>query len=269
MPEEQPHRGFFHRLFGAYRTNNVAKPNPRGETLTEPASPTDTMAQPGETTVASTPAPATAPASAPAAVPTAVSPSDTMADTKPEEEKPAETKPAPVVTFNRYTFTSPARPAAGDRRAAEGAFTKARLAEQDENWADALQWYQSAAETDPTWFEAEYNAGVIAHRLRNFNTALPRYELALAVEPESVDARYNFALALKAAGYPLDSADELNKILVLHPEEVRAHLALANLCAQSLHDVAQARQHYLKVLELQPDNPQANDIRFWLSANSK
>ena len=49
----------------------------------------------------------------------------------------------------------------------------------------------------------------------------------------------------------------------------RAHLALANLCAQSLHDTAQARQHYLKVLDLQPNNPQAADIRFWLSANSK
>jgi Tfp pilus assembly protein PilF len=84
-----------------------------------------------------------------------------------------------------------------------------------------------------------------------------------------VDARYNFALALKAAGYPVDAADQLNKILAAHADEVRAHLALANVSAQSLHDVAQARQHYLKVLELQPDNPQANDIRFWLSANSK
>jgi hypothetical protein len=50
---------------------------------------------------------------------------------------------------------------------------------------------------------------------------------------------------------------------------VRAHLALANLCAQSLHDTAQARTHYLKVLELEPDNAQAADIRFWLSANPK
>jgi tetratricopeptide (TPR) repeat protein len=99
--------------------------------------------------------------------------------------------------------------------------------------------------------------------------ALPRYELALAVQPESVDARYNFALALKAAGFPLDSANELKKILAANPDEVRAHLALANLCAQSLHDIPQAKEHYLKVLNLQPTNPQANDIRLWISANSK
>ena len=47
----------------------------------------------------------------------------------------------------------------------------------------------------------------------------------------------------------------------------RAHLALANLCAQSLHDPAQARRHYLQVLELDPKNPRTADIRFWLAAN--
>lgn len=184
-----------------------------------------------------------------------------IASTK-AEEKPAYTGP-------HYTFTSPAKPVTGDRRAAEAPFNKARLAEEDENWADAGQLYQSAADTDPAWFEAQYNAGVIAHRLHQYSQALPRYELALAIQPHSADARYNFALALKAAGYPADAAEELRKVLAANPDEVRAHLALANLCAQSLHDVPQARQHYLRVLELQPDNPQAGDIRFWLSANSK
>jgi tetratricopeptide (TPR) repeat protein len=140
--------------------------------------------------------------------------------------------------FPRYNYTSPedarARRPAGS---ADGAFTKARLAEQDENWPDAEQWYQTAADTDPSWFEAQYNAGVIAHRMRNYSVALPRYELALAIQPESMDARYNFSLALKASGYPADAADELRKILVLSPDEVRAHLALANICAQSLHDI--------------------------------
>ncbi len=98
-------------------------------------------------------------------------------------------------------------------------------------------------------------------------SALASYEQALAVQPDSVDARYNFALALKAAGYAPDAADELKKILAANPDEVRAHLALANLCAQELHDPAQARQHYQKVLDLDPTNPQAADIRFWLVAN--
>jgi len=185
-----------------------------------------------------------------------------------------EPKPAPViivppapVDFPRYNYLSPARPQPGDRRAATGAFTQARMAEQDEKWGLALQAYRQAVELDPSWFEAQYNAGVIAHRQRNYDTALASYETALALQPGSVDARYNFALALKAAGYVPDAANELKKILAAHPNEVRAHLALANICAQSLHDPAQAREHYLKVLELDPESPQTADIRFWLAAN--
>lgn len=183
----------------------------------------------------------------------------------PAVAKPVE--PAPV--FSRYNYFSPRKPAAGDRTAAGGAFTKARLLEQDEKWPDALQWYQQAAALDPAWFEAQYNTGVLAHKLRNFALALPRYETALSLQPDSADARYNFSLALKAAGFPADAAEELKKILAANPGETRAHLALANLCAQSLRDTAQARAHYQKVLELDPASPQAQDIRYWLSANPR
>ena len=185
-----------------------------------------------------------------------------------------EVKPPPVVivppapvNYPRYNYLSPRHPLAGDRRAASGAFTQARVAEQNESWTEALKDYREAVALDPAWFEAQYNTGVIAHRLRNYDSALASYETALAIEPASVDARYNFALALKAAGYAPDAANELRKILAANPGEVRAHLALANLCAQSLHDPLQARQHYLQVLELDPKNPQTADIRFWLAAN--
>jgi tetratricopeptide (TPR) repeat protein len=232
MPQPAPKPSLWHRMFGGSSDNaGGIKPVPNGVTPL-----------PGETlapTVAAAP----------------------------------ETKPAPViippapVDFPRYNYLSPRRPQAGDRRAASGAFTQAREAEQNEKWTDALAAYRSAVALDPAWFEAQYNAGVIAHRLRNYDSALASYETALALRPDSVDARYNFALALKAAGYVPDAADELKKILSAEPGEVRAHLTLANLCAQSLHDPAQARRHYLKVLELDPKNPQATDIRFWLAAN--
>ena len=232
MPEPAPKPSLWHRMFGSSDTNNAggAKTVPNGVTPL-----------PGETiapTVAAAP-----------------------------EIKPAPVIIPPAPDFPRYNYLSPRRPSAGDRRAAGGAFTQARVAEQNEKWPDALNDYRQAAALDPAWFEAQYNAGVIAQRLRNYDSALASYETALALRPDSVDARYNFALALKAAGYVPDAADELKKILSANPGEVRAHLALANLCAQSLHDPAQARRHYLQVLALDPKNPQATDIRFWLAAN--
>ena len=175
-------------------------------------------------------------------------------------------QPAPS-TFPRYLYLSPHKPKSGDRPAASGAFTKARELEQESHWSDAMEYYRRATESDPTWFEAQYNYGVLAYRLQNFSASLAAYEKALAIQPDSVDARYNFALALKAAGYVLDAVNELKKVVESNPDEVRAHLALGNLYAQQLHDNANARRHYLKVLELDPRNPQATDIRFWLSAN--
>jgi len=175
-------------------------------------------------------------------------------------------QPAPPM-FPRYVYLSPRKPKPGDRRTASGPFTRAREFEQDSRWLDAMQSYRQAAELDPAWFEAQYNYGVIAFRLRNFNQSLAAYEMALAIQPDSVDARYNFALALKAAGYVTDAVNELKKILTANPDEVRAHLALGTLYAQQLNDVAQARQHYTKVLALDPRNPQAPDIQFWLSSN--
>ena len=72
---------------------------------------------------------------------------------------------------------------------------------------------------------------------------------------------------LEAAGYVPDAVNELEKIVAANPNEARAHLALGNLYAQQLHDPVRARQHYLKVLAVNPGNPQAGDIQFWLSSN--
>ena len=233
VPEPAAKPGLWHKLFGSSPDNSSSKIVPHGVTPL-----------PGETVA---PAMVTAPENKVVA-PVVIIP------------------PAPV-DFPRYNYLSPRRPQTGDRRAAGGAFTQARVAEQNENWLTALADYRQAAAFDPAWFEAQYNAGVIAHRLRNYSLAFTSYETALALQPDSVDARYNFALALKAAGYVPDAAEQLKKILAANSGEVRVHLALANLCAQSLRDPAQARQHYLKVLELDPKNPQTSDIRFWLAAN--
>jgi tetratricopeptide (TPR) repeat protein len=195
-----------------------------------------------------------APTSAPAPVPLVVA-------------KPIHiVQPAPPV-FPRYLYLSPRRPKPGNRAAASGAFTQAKELEQTSRWTDAMELYRQAASLDPGWFEAQYNFGVLAYRLQDYRQALAVYETALAIRPDSVDARYNFALTLKAAGYAMDAANELEKILSANPDEVRAHLALGNLCAQQFHDTARARRHYLKVLELDPHNSQATDIRFWLAQN--
>jgi Flp pilus assembly protein TadD len=176
------------------------------------------------------------------------------------------TQPAPPL-FPRYLYLSPPPPGQGNREAAGRTFAQAQQFERDKQYSDALDAYRQAARLDPGWFEAQYDCGVLAYRLGDFNESLPAYEMALAIQPGSEVARYNFALALKAAGYMTDAVNELNKILTSNPDDIRARLALGNLYAQQLHDVPQARIQYQKVLQLDPRNSQAADIQFWLSSN--
>lgn len=167
----------------------------------------------------------------------------------------------------RYAYVSPGTPKAGDRKAAEREMAQGQEAQRNRRTAEAIQHFRRAAATDASYFEAHYALGLVLFETRSFKASAAAWETAIAIRPDSADARYNFALTLKAAGYPSEAADELEKLLSLHPDEARGHLTLGNLCAEKLADKTRARLHYGKVLQLDPRNPQAQAIRYWLVAN--
>jgi tetratricopeptide (TPR) repeat protein len=173
--------------------------------------------------------------------------------------------PAPV--FPRYKYLSPRKPSSGNRRKAESAFDHGAEAQQAGNLADAIQDYQQAVKADPSYFEAYYNLALAAYGSHSYGQALATWEYALALRHDSADALYNFALTLKAAGYPVDAATELEKLLAANSDETRAHLVLGNLYAEQLRRPDKAKAHYLKVLEQDPQNTQAAAIRYWLTEN--
>ena len=187
----------------------------------------------------------------------------------PVERKTAAAAPAPEPepprpVFPRYQYTAPAPPASGNRAEAERLAAEGVTAHRAGRLGEALAAYQRATRADPAHFPAWFNLAVAAFEQRDWPRALAAYETALALDPAHADARYGFALTLERAGYPLDAAAELEKILARDPRHVEAHLALANLCATTLADRDRAREHYLKVLQLQPNHPQAGLIKRWL-----
>ena len=169
--------------------------------------------------------------------------------------------------FPRYRYTSPAPPAVRDRATADRALQQALAAQRAGRTSEASAAFAAAVAADPGYFEAQYNAALLAFQSGETARALAGWETALALQPESVNTRYSFALTLKQAGYATDAAQELEKIIESKPDDARAHLALGNLYAQQLLEPAKARAHYKKFLELDPRNPQAAAVRFWLSAN--
>jgi tetratricopeptide (TPR) repeat protein len=198
-------------------------------------------------------------------------------NTEPEPEaKPARQParpPAPAVAqqpkpaFSRYHYQALSRPAAGKRTEAWHAYNDGRHAQETNRLADAVKSYRAATQLDPSFFEAAFNLALAESLVGNTRASLSAYEHALAIRPESPEARYNFALVLEQANYPIDAANEFEKLLSTTPGEVRAQLALGNLYSQKLKQPAKAREHYLKVLQAQPNHPQADAIRQWLAAN--
>lgn len=177
---------------------------------------------------------------------------------------PAQKAPVPQ---RRYAYLSPAKPGVGDRRKADEAFSRALQAHRDRQLSTAIAGYREAISLDPSFYEAHYNLGLAAFDLKDLPTALSAYETALSINATSVNARYNFALALERGSYFQDAANEYEKLLEQYPAEARAHFAVAGVYADKLGRPDLARTHYRRVLELEPQHPQASDIRFWLAAN--
>jgi tetratricopeptide (TPR) repeat protein len=168
----------------------------------------------------------------------------------------------------RYTFLSPKMPAPGDRAQAEQALARGVLAHSQRQLTRALEAYREAVRLDPSLFEAQYNLGLAAYELKVWPLALSSYETALSINPTSANTRFNFALALDRAGYSLDSAAQLEKMLLEHPQEGRAHFSVAKIYAEQLKQNDAAARHYRRLLELEPQHPQAVAIRQWLMAHA-
>ena len=205
----------------------------------------------------------------PPSVPTGSGESIADAETKPAKTVAASTAHAssPSLAVPRYRYHSPAVPKPGNRAEAERRLAQGVRAQERNRLSEAIEEYHQATSADPSFFDGHYNLGVAAYEAGDLPQCLWSYEYALAINPVSVKARFNLALALQKANYPGDAAAELEKLLADNPSEARAHVALANLYAQQLGQPARAREHYLRLLELDPQHPQATAIRYWLEAN--
>lgn len=249
---EEARRGFLAKINPA----NLFKRKPKEElrpTRLPEAGATMPTAPPPSSTVASEiapTAPAPPPETRPAPPPPLILP----------EPRPPLPEPPPA----RYTYVRPAVPGAGNRAEANRAFRAGIEAQQQGRVREAVTDYQQATRADPQFFEAWNNLGLATHETGRLEQSLRAFEMALALRPDSAEARYNFAVALRDAGYPRDAASEFQQVLVTHPADIRAHLALGNLYSQRLGDISKARAHYRRVLELDPNHPQAPSIRAWL-----
>ncbi len=169
-----------------------------------------------------------------------------------------------VGKIERYKYPQKITAIPGNRAEAERFFALGAAARQQGNLEEAIRDFRQATEADSSYFDATLSLSLTAVDAADYDSALEYLFRTLTLRENSADARYAFAWVLINRGYYIDAGNELEKLLSAHPKEVRGHLLLANLDAEKLGKAKQARQHYSKVLELDPDNSQASSIRAWI-----
>jgi len=155
----------------------------------------------------------------------------------------------------------------GNHEEAERLRALGAAAEKESRLKDALANYGEAIKADPRDYEACLALGLAAIKAEDYPASLEALHHAVTLSPDSADARYAYAWTLEKREFYQDAANELEKMLAQHPGEIRAHLLVGNLYARQLGQPDLAREHYKKVLESDPHNPQATAIRFWLQGN--
>ncbi|MDP7051636.1 MAG: tetratricopeptide repeat protein [Verrucomicrobiota bacterium] len=186
---------------------------------------------------------------------------------KPEPSKPQEVEePLPnLPNIARYQYQKQVLPKKGDRDAANKHFKKALHSHKLNQLETAMEGYRKALAADPGYQQAYGNLALAADRAGDLAASLKAYEIAISLNPLSLDSRYNFALALNKGEYYIDAARELDRLLRDYPEHLSGHLQLANLLDKQLEQPRRARTHYAKVIKLNPSHAQASSIRQWLS----
>ena len=240
----------------------VVRPTPPPPKLLPPSEPpvATPKPEPSVAVQANTSKPATAASSTVSTIPTLAAP--------PKVDALPTSLPVASKNISLYPYRNIQKPKPGDQDTANQLFKQGMEAQKQKRLPEALAAFLAATRADPTYFQAYYNAGWTAYALKDWTTALDAYETALALEPESSETRLNFAQALAQAKYPLDAANELERLLTKRPNDADAHLLLANLYTQELNSPHLARPHYVKFLKLEPRHPQSTQIRYWLSENN-
>ncbi|MEC9331955.1 MAG: tetratricopeptide repeat protein [Verrucomicrobiota bacterium] len=172
-----------------------------------------------------------------------------------------------AVAYPRYTYLHPALPKAGDRQVAKTYLDDGSKAQKSKEWQRAKAAYLEAVKADPAWFEARFKLGQASYYTGETSLALQSFENALSIDPNDGPARFNFAMSLVQGNYFAEAANELETFLQFDPNNIQAHLEVGKLYAEKLRDIEKAAIHYKRAIGLNPEHPEAVNMRYWLIRN--
>jgi tetratricopeptide (TPR) repeat protein len=168
-------------------------------------------------------------------------------------------------SYPRYAYETNTYAFAGDRQKASQSIESGLAAASQQNLQVAMDHFGEAVTQDPSYFEALFNLAITARKAGRSWIAMRAFESSLWVRPEHEPARMQFAALLYQNNYLIDAAQEWETVLRENPDQVQAHFLMGRLLDLDFRRPDLAKRHYQKVIQLEPNHPQAENIRTWLA----
>lgn len=160
--------------------------------------------------------------------------------------------------------TPPANVAANPQAAVQ-AYNRARQYQAQQDWESAISYYQRAIENNPGMANAWFNLGLVFAAKGDNAGARDAYEHAIKAQSDMIAARYNLALLQLGAHKREEALTQLREIVRQQADNAAAYYVLGYVLADDPLATQQAKQAYNKFLELAPKDPNAANVRDWLS----
>lgn len=112
--------------------------------------------------------------------------------------------------------------------------------------------YQQILKVSPNHPDALHFSGLIAHQVKENETAINLIRKAIFFKPDYVDALYNLGIVLHEEGNLIDAAASYQRALVLDPDYADAHNNLGNVLKDQ-GKLSEAADSYRKALAYNPN----------------
>ncbi|MDA3940406.1 MAG: tetratricopeptide repeat protein [Spirochaetia bacterium] len=132
-------------------------------------------------------------------------------------------------------------------------YNQALLYKAMDNYKESEKSYRMAIELNPEDVKYWQNLSVLLAGLNRADEAVIVLKDGIDVHPDSDDLRYNLALQYKKAGDRAAAQEELEKVISLNPQYVKAWLILGDIQSDNKNHRA-AAQSYLNAVNLDPED---------------
>ena len=137
------------------------------------------------------------------------------------------------------------------------------------DYRTALRRFQVVREIDPEKPGLQHHLGICYAKVGLETFAVESLREAVKQDPENRDVKLDLAVALEMSRSPNEAEGVYLELLQDKPEDARVVLNLGLLYVQRLNEPEKGREQLLRYLELEPQGPEAEEIRTWLEKDLK